>query len=687
MHKYFGKGLADKGVHVLDPFTGTGTFITRTLQYLQQKMDAGQITFDDILYKYMHELHANEIVLLSYYIAAINIESVFDELNGPDREHKPFNGIVLTDTFESTERKDSFMDELLGQNNERLKKQQEQPITAIISNPPYSIDNNNDSYSILDNHISNTYGYDIKGRNKKLLFDSYIRAFRWATDRIGSNGIIAFVSNGSFIDSSIASGFRRSLNDDFNHLYIFNLRGNQRTSGETSRKEGGKIFGSGSRTPIAISVLVKDNSDKHEINYYDIGDYLSRKNKLDILKSYSSIIKIDFIKIHPDLNNDWINKRDFKYEKYVPIFDQKGNGIFINKNPGIKTHRDEWVYNFGINSLTVNIKKFIKNFNSEIDRLKYKNNKYDLINKNPSFLKWSDGLKKLLTRNKKIKSFDNAFLRVGMYRPFVKKYLYFNSEIIEMDRNFDNKLNDDSKVLYISRDNKKMFSALIIRGIPNVHLISSGQGFLRNDNSLKNSIFGNSNINDSLSKDYGLSDDDMFSYVYAILHNKYYLCKYENDLKKELPRIPLVKNKMKYVEIGKKLMDLHLNYEEVQKYEDVDIENDSNNYVVNKMKFSKVRDENGKLVKDKSTIIFNDDITISNIPPKAYEYVVNGKSAIEWIMDQYQVKTDKKSGITDDPNEYSDDPKYIFNLLLRIINVSVQTVDLVNQLPKFEVDE
>lgn len=299
LKKYFNKSLASENVHILDPFTGTGTFITRTLYYLKQQMDEGKITYDDILRKYMHELHANEIILLSYYIAAINIEAVFDEINGPDEGYRPFEGIVLTDTFESTEREETLDDDMFGTNNERLKKQQEVPITAIISNPPYSVgqknandDNQNMHYPKLESRLKDAYVDNVNIQNKNSLYDSYFKAFRWASDRLGKKGIIGFVTNGQYIDSRSAEGFRKSLYKEFNHLYIFNLRGNQRTQGEQSRKEGGKIFGSGSRTPVAISILVKDESDKHEIFYKDIGDYLSRDEKLEIIKNTDSVENI-----------------------------------------------------------------------------------------------------------------------------------------------------------------------------------------------------------------------------------------------------------------------------------------------------------------------------------------------------------------------------------------------------------
>lgn len=404
LNKYFGKRLASKNVHVLDPFTGTGTFMTRTLQYLKEQMDRGEITFEDILHKYNHELHANEIVLLSYYIASINIEAVFDEVNGPERGYQPFEGIVLTDTFESTERENSFADELLGENNERLKKQQEKPITAIIGNPPYSAGQNsandmnaNKHYLKLEKRLKETYVDRTNAVNKNSLYDSYIKAFRWASDRISQKGIIGFVTNGGYIDSSSADGLREIFYKEFNHLYIFNLRGNQRTSGEQSRKEGGKIFGSGSRAPIAISILVKDGSDSHEIHYHDIGDYLSQKDKLKIISEFGSVEGINWAKVTPDDNNDWINQRDPNYSKYSSLYSKTGNSIFIDKTTGITTGRDAWIVGFSKDSVEQNTKRMVKNYNSELKRLdllKSNENVKNIVNNDPSFIKWDDNLLK-----------------------------------------------------------------------------------------------------------------------------------------------------------------------------------------------------------------------------------------------------------------------------------------------------
>lgn len=692
LNKYFGKSLASENVHVLDPFTGTGTFITRTLYYLKRQMDEGKITYDDILRKYMHELHANEIVLLSYYIAAINIEAVFDEINGPDKGYIPFDGIVLTDTFESTERQETLDDDMFGTNNARLKKQQEVPITAIISNPPYSSgqDNANDNnqnmhYSKLENEIRKLYSSDAVAQNT--LLDTYIKAFRWASNRIGDTGVIGFVTNGSFIDSNATSGFRKALVREFNHLYIFNLRGNQRTQGEMSRKEGGKIFGSGSRAPIAISILIKDSSDHHNIFYYDIGDYLTRSEKLKRISSFGSINKINWDDIKPNKDNDWINQRDPKYQNYISLFKKDTDSIFRKSIIGIQTARDNWVVNFSSRKVKENTQKLICHYNIE-RREKIKNIDYSFNSKN-NYIKWTRKLKKLAIKNKNI-LFDRQKIISYMYRPFTKKYLYLDPDLTEYPGQYAKMWGKSNYSLVTTgKGASRLFSSLVSPEVADYHFLDTAQHFLRYDNSEKDELLfdGKNNMNSSFSRRLGLNDDDVFYYIYGILNSKSYQIKYVNDLKKEVAHIPVAKNKDIYVRIGKKLKNLHLNYERVPIYNKLIIKQTGNDYRVNKMKFAKKRNTEGKLEKDRSTIIFNDSIAIENIPGKAYQYIVNGKSAIEWIMDQYQIKTDKKSGITDDPNDYSDDPKYIFNLLLRIINVSVQTVDLINELPPLEIEE
>lgn len=691
LNKYFKKSLASKDVHILDPFTGTGTFITRTLYYLKQQMDEGKITYDDILRKYMHELHANEIVLLSYYIAAINIEAVFDEVNGSDHGYKPFDGIVLTDTFESTERENTLDDDMFGTNNERLQEQQKQPITAIISNPPYSVgqrsenDNNqNIHYLKLDKRIEDTYVRNSNSINKKGMYDSYIKAFRWATDRIKNKGIIGFITNSGYIDSTSADGLRNALFKEFNYIYILNLRGAIRGKiGDEAKKEGQNIFDI--LTGVAIIILVKDESSKHRIFYKDIGDYLSKKEKLNFLQKTYAINGVKNLRIlNPDKNNDWINHRDEKYQKYPSITGEKYSP-FIENAMGVQTNRDAWVYGFSKNKLEENVKRFISNYNVEAD--KGLQNEKDL-NNDTKYIKWTSELKKSALKGKKLKYNPSKFI-LSLYKPFTKKWLYYDKSLVHRPGKYYEMWGTKNKVIFTTgRSTTRGFSVLVSNFIPEIKCQYNGQGFMEYNNRSKigELIKNTSNINDVFLDKYGLSRKNVFAYIYGLLNSKEYCQKYKNDLNKDLARIPLVKEKQKYVEIGQKLMDLHLNYEKVPVYNNVDIQYSSNsNYQVKKMKHPNKRNAEGKLEKDYSTIIFNDSITISNIPEKAYEYVVNGKPAIEWIMDQYQVKTDKKSGITDDPNDYSDDPKYIFNLLLRIINVSVQTVDLINQLPPLAI--
>lgn len=689
LRKHFGKTIASENVHILDPFTGTGTFITRTLHYLKSLMDKGEMSYAELVRKYTQELHANEIVLLSYYIAAINIEAVFDDING-EKDYLPFEGIVLTDTFESTESEDTLDDSFFGTNDKRLKRQQEKPITAIIGNPPYSIgqgsqnDNNkNISYPKLDKRLSDTYVAKSNAGLTKGLYDSYVKAFRWASDRLKGQGVIGFVTNGNYLNTNSADGLRAGLYEEFNHLYIFNLRGDQRTIGEQSRKEGGKIFGSGSRTPVAISILVKDGSDQHDIHYHDIGDYLSQNDKLNIISDFGDISAIDWQEITPDDNNDWLNQRDPNYQKYVQISGESLSPFKLNIL-GIGTNRDSWIVGFSNSQTKLNTKKLINNYNKELERLidVRGSDKIANLNRNEEFIKWTFRLEEAIKQNKAITYSDTKMVQY-LYRPFTKKWLYYSDSLVERVRLYYKKFGVHNKLISTSgKASSKEFSVLVTDILPDVQLLMNSQGFMRYDNEVdETSLFqSHDNMNKAFADKLGLSLDDTFAYVYGLLNSREYQEKYANDLKKDLARIPIVKQKDKYVEIGKALMDLHLNYEEVPVYDDVDIQLSAQpSYKVTKMKFNKKG--------DRSAIVYNNDITIKNIPEKAYEYMVNGRSAIEWIMDQYQIKTDKKSGITDDPNDYSTDEKYIFNLLLRIINVSVQTVDLVNSLPKFEVEE
>ncbi|MEK4168356.1 type ISP restriction/modification enzyme [Staphylococcus sp. FSL W8-1268] len=695
LKKHFGKALASESVHILDPFTGTGTFIIRTLTYLKKQLENGEITLSDITRKFTQELHANEIILLSYYIAAINIESTFDEINGDKQGYVPFEGIVLTDTFESDEEEGTLNDTYFGKNNERLKKQQDATITAIVGNPPYSArqesendDNKNITYPNLDEKIRNDYVQYTNVRNKNTLYDSLFRAFKWSTNRLEGKGVVAYITNSSFIDSQTTSGIRKDLFEEYNYIYILNLRGSVRgKSGIDASKEGGNVFDI--LTGVSINIFIKDESDVHEIYYYDIGDYKSKKQKLDFLVDKRSLQSIDWNKTVPDINYDWINHRDKDYLSFIPL-DSDLDGLFLSKSLGVSTNRDIWVYGFNKKSVIENSERMVANFNSEIRRLKHHTtDKLAHINQEKDFISWSSGLKSLFKKGKDI-DLDKSKVRLNLYRPFTKKWIYYDEQIIERPRNHRKNFGNFNEVILVpGTGSRRGFSTIIVDKIPDLNILDAGaQGFSRYNNEKSEFLnLDTSNIRESVVKELGLNEEEAFYYTYAVLHSSVYRESYANDLQKSLPRIPKLKNKEQYVEIGRQLAYLHLNYETVPKYEGLTINKEQKNpsYKVEAMKHPKIRNEQGKSVNDKTKIIFNKEVTISDIPEQAYKYVVNGKSAIEWIMDQYKVKHDNKSGIIDDPNEFSEDSKYIFNLLLSIINVSMKTLELIDELPEFKV--
>lgn len=733
----FNSSLNDKGVHVLDPFTGTGTFIVRLLR-------SGLIDIDNLLYKYTNEIHANEIVLLAYYIATINIEETFHDLTGA-KEYTQFEGIVLTDTFAMTEKQKSKETEgseqivsMFEENSARAEKQLKAPITVIIGNPPYSVgqksgnDNNqNSTYKHLDQSIASSYVFRSTSTLTRNAYDSYIRAFRWATDRLGDNGIIGFVSNGSYLDSVALDGFRECLVEEFNHIYVFNLRGDQRTLGETSRREGGKIFGSGSRTPVAITILIKRRGVKKDrfIRYHDIGDYLSREQKLNIIQQFGDISSINWSYITPNDNNDWINQRSQSYINFIALGDKKKQertSIYIdNYTSGLSTNRDVWVYSYSKEQAQKHSEQMISFYNSEIERCfselqqqqeegiisagdKKATETYllNIRSNDATKISWSRGLFNLFCKREVIE--NNGLIRPVAYRPFCRKSIMYNKKIIEMPSKWDSILPDDTfenLVICISgAPIKKNFSVLLTNTIQDLNFMEHSICFpmYMYDREEKHreaqmTLFGNMEEDTvTYKKRYAISDaalakfksiygdritkEDIFYYLYAVLHNKDYISAYEDNLAKEMVRIPTLEKFPKYVEIGRQLAELHLNYEAPADAATLglDITITKEDYTVSKMRFKKVGKDN-----DKSTIIFNDYITIGNIPERAYEYVINGRSAIEWIIESYRIKTDKDSGITDDPNTYGDE-KYIFNLLISVINVSLKTLDLIESMPEYK---
>ena len=757
LKKEFDTSLTEENVHILDPFVGTGTFITRLLQ-------SGLIRPEDMERKYLNEIHCNELVLLAYYIADVNIESVFHSLS-QRKDYLPYEGICLTDTFQLNETGDNDIFSILfKENSERVLKQKKAPVRVIIGNPPYSVgqksanDNaQNLKYTKLEDRIARTYAANSTANLNKALYDSYVKAFRWASDRLTSSkegGIIAFISNGAWLDSNGNDGMRKSLEKEFSDIYVLNLRGNCRTQGELRKKEGDGIFGLGSRTPIAITFLVKNPRKEGQvtIHYYDIGDYLSRKDKLGKLKKFQSISskKIDWQLIEPNDKADWINQRDGAFDSLLSIAPEKkfainSKSFFYTYAIGIASNRDAYVYNSSkimLKSIMVNMIDF---YNNEVCKYKdllcsnpsYKDSKLDdIINLDIKKISWTRSLKNSLKRQK-IYIFSEKKMIISSYRPFSKLLLYNAPEFIESpglwSTLFPTPLHKNLVICVSCLGSTKGISVMLSSYVVDLHFIGDTQCFpLYWYEEAKNTfnkggmddLFASLNdepqyiqrdgitdwilreVRDRYGRSKEITKEHIFYYVYGLLHSPQYRERFSADLKKSLPRIPIVdklEDFLSFYKAGKKLADLHLNYETIPAYEDVRVvmagkeeefcgniaaageliyntKADYDYYAVEKMRFPK-KDQ-------KDTIIYNHNIRIENIPAEAYEYVVNGKSAIEWIMERYQQTQDKKSLIKNNPNDWSFEhhqPRYILDLLLSVINVSVQTVEIVKRLPKLKV--
>ncbi len=725
LNKEFSRSLTDKNVNIIDPFTGTGTFITRLLQ-------SGIIKQEDLERKYKHEIFANEIVLLAYYIASINIENVYHDLQKNNDTYQSFEGICLTDTFQLGEQmysKQNTQTELIEptfpENTARIKRQIKKPITVIIGNPPYSVgqksanDNaQNQHYPLLEEKLRQLYIESSSATNNNAVHDSYVKAFRWATDRLNdtNNGVIAFITNAGWLDSNSFDGFRKSLEKEFSAIYVLNLRGAIRgRSGEAVKKEGQNIFDI--MTGVAITILIKKptkEKEKATIYYYSMEDYLNRKEKLEFISTKKYTKNIPFEILTPNEHGDWINKRNDSFSNYIPIepekkFSPKEKSFFTAQSCGLKTNRDRWCYNANKSKLENNIIKSIDFYNSEVQRIKGDKSIRPILD--DTKFSWDRDIFSNLYKNIKINYSDNN-IGISLYRPYYKQYLYYakylNNQTYQIPSLFPTSKHSNLLICIPGIGDTKDFSCIISNLIPDLGFEGASQCFplyYYEKRTKERTLFDNVAKDDYIRRDaitdfilqrtreqYGnrVIKEDIFYYVYGFLHCENYRKTFANDLKKMLPRIPLVEKAedfWAFSKAGRQLADLHLNYETIEPYNKCVVvyqPYEQISYRVQKMKFGGTSKQ-----KDKTTIIYNNLITINNIPLKAYEYVVNGKSAIEWIMERYAVKIDIKSGITNDANDWCDevgDEKYIFNLLLRIINLSCQSVDIINSLPKVEFE-
>ncbi|MEF9927814.1 MAG: type ISP restriction/modification enzyme [Massilia sp.] len=734
----FGQTLGSEGVHIIDPFTGTGTFITRLLQ-------SGLIAPQHLPHKYKHEIHANELVLLAYYIAAINIEAVYHGIVGGS--YQPFEGICLTDTFQMYE-KDDLVDALLVDNSARRMRQKKLDIRVILGNPPYSVgqrsendNNDNLAYPHLDARIRSTYAERSDAILAKGLYDSYIRAIRWASDRVGESGVIGFVTNASFLDTATFDGLRRCLADEFSSIYVFHLRGNQRTAGELSRREGGKIFGSGSRAPIAISLLVKNPSAKEhgKISFCDIGDYLSREEKLAKIESLGSIAGITASQgwqtITPDAHGDWLKQRDDGFLEHIVLGDKKGDGpkLFENFSLGVVTNRDAWCYNASKKALASNMTRMITFYNAEATRLTQKHPGCDkkqretmlddFINPDATQIAWTRSLKQELAKDKRF-AYDSTCIVPGLYRPFNKQWLYFNRRfnemVYQMPRFFPDPKAKNVVIGVSASASRSGYSVFISDHVTSLHAVDmvgsqyfplylyddpepeakeaipeqstlfdeAGPSALTSANRRRDAITAEGLAHfQSAYPSETISREDIFYYVYGLLHSPDYRERFADNLGKELPRIPCVKTAADFwafSRAGRKLAELHLNYESVEPYplkiDSLGKKLTDADYRVEKMRYGRKGKD-----KDLTTLHYNDRITLTGIPMEAYEYVVNGKPALDWVVERQGIKTDKDSGIVNDANDWANetvyDSKYPLQLFQRVVTVSLETMKIVRGLP------
>ncbi|MFD6728156.1 DEAD/DEAH box helicase [Corynebacterium xerosis] len=734
--KHFGRGLTDEGTCILDPFAGTSTFMVRLLQ-------SGLIEPEDLPRKYAEELYATEIMLLAYYVSAANIETTFNALQAeaalrrdePAPDYVPFANIALADTFQIHEDGDIPDLNVFSANNDTIERQKAAPINVVIGNPPYSAGqtsandlNANVKYPSLDECIAQTYAKKSTASLKNKLYDSYLRAFRWATDRVGEQGLVAFVSNGGWLDGNTGDGVRLSMAEDFTDLYVFNLRGNARTAGIARQKEAGNVFGAGSRTNVSITIGVKDPEKKgFTLHYRDIGDYLSAEEKLDIVKA-NTIDTIEWQSITPNEFGDWITQRSNVFHQWPGLDTGKTDvpRFFSQKGPGVNSARDAWAYSSSRRLLTGRIRMLANYFNELGSETEIAEDK----------IKWSAKFARLKRNNEKL-SFTDSAIQKSTYRPFFTQYLYLDDDYIERPGvsrvAFPSSQLPNIGFIVVAPGESATSYPFATRLVPDFHTIASCQFFPRftwapvdaEDGGLfgggavvnhdgEVSTYGEigevvdgyvrvDNVTNEIKKIYrdalgaDITGDDIFHFVYGKLHDPAYRETYAADLKKMLPHIKTPETREEFdtfAAAGAELMVLHVGYEDVEPWpldirvrDGVD-ESDRETWRVLKMRWAKRKDpETGKNVNDVTKLLYNKHVTISGIPEEADEYLLGSRSAVAWLIDRYQVKKDKASGIVNDPNDWADEvgnPRYIVDLIGKVTRVAMETVRIVDGLQGIE---
>ena len=713
LNKHFGRRLTNKDVHILDPFAGTGSFLVRLIH-------SGLLTTNDIKRKYGSsgssiELHANEILLLAYYIATINVERAYTLATG---ECAPFEGTVLTDTFNLNEDEDALPYAFLAENSKRAKQQKAQPITVIVGNPPYSVgqesandDNANLVYASLDAAIRESYVKASRSSAVMSMFDSYVRALRWASDRIDKEGVIGFVTNGGFLDSNSADGLRKCLGVDFSEIYLINLRGNARLQGEERKKTGDGVFAQGSKAPIVVIILVKGSKPAGalaNIHYVETPDYANRDAKIAMLRDAIGIDGLSFNSVNPDAYNDWIDQRRSDNREFQALDPRGGPSIFDTSSNALKTNRDAWAYNSSSEILAENISRMIRVYEQDRKRGNTPSTR------DASKISWSRSLEQSLKKGSKV-LFDADNIRTALYRPFTKQNIYFdaplNQDQYRVNDYFPTATCKNTIITVSGSSGTKEFSTLATDAIPDFHLqdsqtvcfpryyyvaisdslvpppegLSLVDGYCQYDAISDHSL----TLFQSHYVDASITKDAIFAYVYGVLHDRDYRRIYASNLKKERVRVPFVPDFWSYTRTGQALMAAHLAYESAEPFPLTETWRntpcDPNHLRIETMRYGK----NNKTA-DKTTVVYNEWLTLSGIPERAQEYVINGRSALDWILERYRVSIDKDSGIKNDANLWGEEhsnPLYILDLVKSIVTVSLRTLDLVDSLPGLGLSE
>ena len=716
LQKHFGRKLADENVQILDPATGTGTFITNLIDYLPS---------DRLEHKYRHEMHANEVAILPYYIANLNIEYTYREKTG---RYLEFPNLVFVDTLDNmdwqgatggaVQRQGAFeLGGLSFDNWYRMQGQNEKTISVIMGNPPYNAnqqnanDNNrNRAYPTIDQRIRDTYVAESTAQKTKQ-YDMYKRFIRWASDRLADDGIIGFITNRAYIDKRQDDGFRKIAAEEFSDIYILDLgsdvRRNPKISGTTHN-----IFGIQTGVAIGFFVREKDKLGKCGMHYAKREDTELAVDKLSYLGE-ARLGDIEFKQITPDKRHDWLNQSNSDFERLLPLANRQTKlaksqdeeqAIFRLYSLGIASNRDAWTYDFATNALTGKMRFFCRTYQSEMKR--FESERVDLSSVGDwvdRSIKWTSELERHLVKGDSVEFSTSNIVR-ALYRPFAAKHCYYAPIVThrryQMSHIFPIGEQNANKIICFTNPNTRVpfFSALAANKISDLGLFIDGTQCLplyryTEDGERVSNItdWGLRRINAHYRREFGkhfeevaggesIAAEDVFAYTYAVLHDPVYRHDYAVDLLREFPRLPLYHDWDVWVKMGRELLDLHLGFESIEPYplERVDKSPPSRQGEIAPKVMLRANDGD----KERGEIHIDSETVLRGVPADAWRYLLGSRSALEWILDQYKEKKPRDPTIAARFNTYkfADHKEDVIDLLRRVCAVSVRTMDVVDDM-------